>query len=129
MVANEVASKVAGVEERAAKIEAEAKRMQGATAAASLAAATELDTEVVGLARDYKELQWHTAALTERCALQQRELEALREEKYAMRGSPLMREMRELCDASSPSSPSRGGIVASPLWRPCSRCQAAHQSW
>ena len=115
VVANEVASKVAGVEERAAKIEAEAKRMQGATAAASLAAATELDTEVVGLARDYKELQWHTAALTERCALQQRELEALREEKYAMRGSPLMREMRELCDASSPSSPSRGGIVASPL--------------
>ena len=121
VVANEVASKVAGVEERAAKIEAEAKRMQGATAAASLAAATELDTEVVGLARDYKELQWRTAALTERCAVQQRELEALREEKYAMRGSPLLREMREvrqmreLCDASSPSSSSIPGIAASPL--------------
>ena len=123
VVANEVASKVAGVEERAAKVEAEAKRMQGATAAASLAAATELDTEVVGLARDYKELQWRTAALTERCALQQRELEALREEKYAMRGSPStsmremreVREMRELTDASSPSSPSMRGIVASPL--------------
>jgi len=57
VVANEVASKVAGVEERSAKVEAEAKRMQGATAAASLAAATELDTEVLGLARDYKELQ------------------------------------------------------------------------
>lgn len=115
VVANEVASKVAGAEERATRIEAEAKRMQGATAAASLAAATELDEEVAALARDYKELQWRTAALTERCAAQQRELEALREEKYAMRGSSSMLEAREVREASSPSSPSMRGIPASPL--------------
>ena len=120
VVANEVASKVAGAEERAARIEAEAKRMQGATAAASLAAATELDEEVAGLARDYKELQWRTAALTERCAAQQRELEALREEKHAWRGgSSSMLEAREVREASSPSSPcgpsSPHGIPASPL--------------
>ena len=120
VVANEVASKVAGAEERAARIEAEAKRMQGATAAASLAAATELDEEVAGLARDYKELQWRTAALTERCAAQQRELEALREEKHAWRGSSSSRlEAREVREASSPSSPcgpsSPHGIPASPL--------------
>lgn len=115
VVANEVASKVAGAEERAARIEAEAKRMQGATAAASLAAATQLDEEVAGLARDYKELQWRTAALTERCAAQQRELEALREEKHAMRGSSSMLEAREVREASSPSSPSMRDIPASPL--------------
>lgn len=112
VVANEVASKVAGVEERAANIEAEAKRKEGASAAASLAAATELDAEVVKLARDYKELQWRTAALTERCALQQLEIETLREEKYAKRRSrPVSPSMRELVDAS----PSTRCTAASPL--------------
>ncbi len=78
VVANEVASKVAGVERSAAKAEVEIKRKQQAAAAASLAAAAELDAETARLAREYEEMRRSTAAMMERCARQRREIEALR---------------------------------------------------